>query len=297
VNTVLKLLDYLFFCRPILILAAWTVILLGASRHGSLQLTWLLAGYGCLLGAAFVINQLRDRESDLINNKLPHLAEGVVSESEARTLVWLLLIGGILFILRAGWEHFLSMTLLLAITTWAYNLPPLHLKKRFLAGPVTLGLTACLVFLQSTGFNLTAWEEMVAIFLSVTSICLLTELPDREGDRQTGRRTVAVVYGETATLRIAMLLMAVATVFTLVGEFYLLAFPALASTLLQLRLLVKRRRGTKAINLVIRVSLLLLGLAVAVAFLWFGLLILACYLVARKYYWYRFRRRYPSFTE
>jgi len=50
---VLKVLDYLFFCRPILILAAWTVILLGASRQGSQQMIWLLAGYGCLLGRLF----------------------------------------------------------------------------------------------------------------------------------------------------------------------------------------------------------------------------------------------------
>jgi len=297
VKMLLKFLDYLFFCRPILILAAWTVILLGASRQGFQQQAWLLAGYGCLLGTAFIINQLRDRESDRINNKLPHLAHGVVSEHEARTLTWLLLIGGVLFILRAGWEHILSMTLLLAITTWAYNLPPLRLKKRFLSGPVTLGLSACLVFLQSTGFSRVAWEELVAVFLSVTSICLLTELPDREGDRQTGRRTVAVVSGETVTLRITTLLMAAATLSAIAGEFYLLAFPAFASTLIQLRLLVKRRRDTKAINFAIRLSLLLLGVAVAVAFLWFGLLILACYLVARKYYWYRFRRRYPSFTE
>ena len=296
-KTVLKLLDYLFFCRPILILAAWTVILLGVSRPGSQQQPWLLAGYGCLLGAAFVFNQLRDQESDRINNKLPHLAEGVVSESEAATLTWLLLIGGILFILRAGWEDFLSMAILLLFLTWAYNLPPLRLKKRFLAGPVTMGLASCLVFLQSIDFNRVAWEELLAIFFSVTSICLLTELPDREGDQQTGRRTMAVVSGETITLRLTMLLMAAASLSALIGEFYLLLVPALASTLLQLRLLSKRRRDTKAINLVIRLSLLLLGLAVAVAFLWFGLLILACYLVARKYYWYRFRRRYPSFTE
>jgi len=217
----------------------------------------------------FVINQIRDQDSDRINNKLPHLAEGVVSEAEARTLSWLLLIGGILFILRAGWEHFLSMALLLLFLIWAYNLPPLRLKKRFLAGPFTIGLAACLVFLQSTGFNRFAWEELIALFLSVTSICLLTELPDRKGDQQTGRRTMAVVSGETATLRLSTSLMAAATLLALSGEFYLLLIPALVSTLLQLRLLSKRQRDTKAINLVIKLPLLLLGLSVAVLF--FGL--------------------------
>ncbi|MBL7032653.1 MAG: UbiA family prenyltransferase [Candidatus Delongbacteria bacterium] len=296
-KSVMKALDYFFFCRPILILAAWTVILLGAVRHRNLSLVWLLIAYSCLLGAAFILNQLRDLESDRINDKLPHLSRGVIQTGEARTLAWLLLSGALLFSLRAGLYHFAGMLLFLLITTWAYNQAPLRLKERFLAGPASLGVAAVLLFLQGNGFRYVEWPDLAAIWLAVTSICLLTEIPDREGDRQTGRRTVAVVSGVSVTLGLATALMGASSLFAWWGHFHHLALPAVCSTLLQLRLLTRRHCQTGEVNLAVRLSLLLLGLTVAVAFHWFGLLILACYLVARKYYWQRFRRHYPSFTE
>ncbi len=296
-NAILRGLDYFTFCRPVLILTAWTVLLLGATRGMNPQLAWLLAGYTCLLGAAFIVNQLRDLAGDRINAKLPHLAQGVVSSGEARLMTGLLLTGALLFTLRAGLYHVLGLLVFLIITAWAYNFPPLRLKERLLLGPLALALAAALLFQQGSDFAGHAWLETLAMALSVLSISLLTEIPDCAGDRATGRRTLAVVAGDHFTLRLSTVLMAAAALLALMAGFHLLALPTLFSLLLQLRLALKRRVEVRAVNLAVRLSLLLLGLAVAVAFLWFGLLILTCYLLLRYYYRQRFRRRYPSFTE
>ncbi|HTY08845.1 MAG TPA: hypothetical protein VMF29_06745, partial [Candidatus Edwardsbacteria bacterium] len=81
-------LDYLFVLRPILLVPAWTMLLVGHYQGSAThRMTWRLPGrlwlalglYSGLMGAVYIVNQIFDVETDRLNRKLFLVADGFVS--------------------------------------------------------------------------------------------------------------------------------------------------------------------------------------------------------------------------
>ena len=81
-------LDSVAVLRPTLLFPVWTLVLLGY-HHGStmpeaptasqpLRLWTTLCLYALLIGPVYIVNQITDRETDAVNNKLYLVARGYV---------------------------------------------------------------------------------------------------------------------------------------------------------------------------------------------------------------------------
>jgi 4-hydroxybenzoate polyprenyltransferase len=101
----------------------------------------------------------------------------------------------------------------------AYSAPPLRLKDRPLAGlfanAYAFGALIPLAATREISFDssyLPAWSLAAYFTLAVAGVHILTTLPDREGDRATGKKTVAgVMSGKMAKL-LALLFIAASAV-------------------------------------------------------------------------------------
>ncbi len=297
-----KLLDHLFLLRPVLMPPLWTILLLGYyqgrenfNRVGPLGRTFLFSTF--LVGAIYILNQLRDVESDRVNRKLFLLTEGLVSSHSA----WAEAI--ILFLLACFGAFRISSLLgfvfLLAIILGiAYSLPPFSLKDRpwggLLANMFGHGLLAFsfgwLTVSSILGLKLLRYS--LPYGLAVGAIYLHTTLPDREGDRIMGKRTLGVLWGRRKVVLLSTLFVLLAAG----GSYLNRDLPLLASSLIVLPFFVRANFGSGLGGVVraTKASILVLSGVASLLFPWYLLLLMGGYIGSRLYYRRRFGLAYPS---
>jgi len=205
--------DYLFVMRPLILIPAWSFYLLGA-ENGRRQATvadtsrFLGAppefyyGFGCLtaiLIAAYLINQVFDQESDRRNQKGFYLTQGIFT---VRTVLMMAFFA----FLFASWcyrfvDSAQKLPLVLAlILSMLYSMPPLRLVARpfvdLLANAVGYGGVAFVAGYGSYNESLST-----AVLLATPYICLVgatflfTAILDVDGDRASGKVTTSVLIG------------------------------------------------------------------------------------------------------
>ncbi|MCI0595150.1 MAG: UbiA family prenyltransferase [candidate division Zixibacteria bacterium] len=295
-----KLLDYFFATRPVLFMPVWTVALLGAGQAAGHRISGevassLLFATACLFGAVYLVNQIFDRESDLINDKGFFLSRGIVSVPEAAVLaVGLNMAALAVAFLSSGYAFALFVGIV--ILGIIYSAPPFRLKDRaWPALSANMLAHGSIVYLVGAGWSENLeWSHLLRslpYFFAVGAIYLNTTLLDVEGDKQAGKKTVTVVYGERFAQGMALVfvLLAIGTaVYTRDFDFLLPAILALPFFALALdRKSVKYSVwGTKA-------ALVLLSLSAALYFWWYVLILTAGFLAVRIYYKRRFGMVYP----
>ena len=296
----IKLLDYFFATRPVLFMPVWTVALLGAGpatghrlSHGSAG--GLLFATACLFGAVYLVNQIFDRACDRINNKGFFLSRGIVSVPEAVILaIGLALAALAVAILVSGYAFVLFIAIIfLGII---YSAPPFRLKDR--AWPALLAnMQAHGIIVYLVG---AVWEEELELphlihslpyFFAVGAIYLNTTLPDVEGDRPVGKKTVAVVYGEKLAQILALVFVLVAIGIAVYTRDYDFLLPAIAS--LPLFALALDRKSITFSVWATKAALVLLSLSAALYYYWYVLILAAGFLAVRVYYKHRFGMVYP----
>lgn len=293
----LVLLDYLFLARPVLVAVVWIFPLLGArGADDALRLALLLGEVAGLAGAAFVHNQLHDRESDRVNGKCEALARGLVTERGARIWLLLLLAGGLACAAGLGPAHLAAALGFFLLAAVGYNLPPLRAKDHpgrslALAAPAYALLALQGASLREGFAAGPALAEALPLVAAGLSLSLLATVPDLPGDRQAGKRTWAVVHGEASTWRAATLLMAGAALGALGLGDVQVGVPALLAAAWMA--LAARRPKRDAVS-VLRGVAALQALALAASWPRVCLAVLAFLLLARIYYQRRFQLDYPS---
>jgi 4-hydroxybenzoate polyprenyltransferase len=216
----LRLGDYVFVMRPLILIPAWSFYLLGAAA-GERRSTWMsvpapfLYGFACLsaiLVTAYLLNQVFDQESDRRNRKGHYLTLGIFS---VRTVV---LMAVVAFLLASYFFRSVSaaqrIPLVLALVlSLAYSLPPLRLVARpfvdLLSNAVGYGGVAFVTGFASFDASIRdAVLLALPYFLLVGATFLHTTILDVDGDRDSGKITTSVVIGERRSAVLACVLAA-----------------------------------------------------------------------------------------
>jgi 4-hydroxybenzoate polyprenyltransferase len=299
----LKYLDYIFLMRPVLMPPVWTILLLGHARSAQLSgethlpgLSLLLATF--LVGGVYVLNQIFDMESDRLNQKLFFLAKGYISKRSAIVetifLNMLSVIPAFIISLELGLFFLLGM-----IFGFVYSAPPFSFKNRPFGGLILNALAhGNLAFLIGWIMNRSLSMESLLFSLpymsAVAAIYLNTTIPDMEGDRKTGKTTLAVRWGKEKVVVLSCYLVAVAIALSfLVRDIPFLIASSLSFPFFVYSALSKSERG---IALATKVPILLLSIAAGIFYPWYFAILILGFVGTRFYYKARFNLDYPTLT-
>jgi 4-hydroxybenzoate polyprenyltransferase len=182
--------------------------LTGASFAGSLttgMVNFSLWGgaalWICATMSVYILNGVMDVEEDRINGSSRPVASGKLSVTQAAWvtagLAVLSVVGGFALGGLMGW----SVIVLLALG-WLYSGPPLYLK-RSPTGWAILGIMVALITYNAGRITNESVGDVLAflVFAAVMALWLgivsqMKDLSDIEGDKQAGRRSGPVVWGE-----------------------------------------------------------------------------------------------------
>jgi chlorophyll synthase len=278
----------------------WTVALLGAGQAAGHRISGNVAGglffaTACLFGAVYLVNQIFDRESDRINNKGFFLSREILSVPEAAVLAAGLNLAALaVSLLVSGYAFVLFVVIV--ILGIIYSAPPFRLKDRAWAALLANMLAhGSIVYLIGAGWNENLeWRHLIKslpYFFAVGAIYLNTTLPDVEGDRQAGKRTIAVAYGHRFAQGLALIFVLTAAGIAVYKRDFDFLLPAIL--VLPLFALALDRKSVRYSVWATKGALVLLSLAAALYFWWYALILAVGFLAARSYYKRRFGMAYP----
>jgi 4-hydroxybenzoate polyprenyltransferase len=315
----LRLGDYLFVMRPLILIPAWSFYLIGAEtgrRQAAVADTTGFFGappvfyYGlcCLtavLIAGYLINQVFDRESDRRNQKGFYLTQGIFS---VRTVLMMAFFG----FLVASWAYRfvdsgqrLPLVLALVLSMF-YSMPPLRLVARpfvdLLANAAGYGGLAFVA-----GYAAYHDSQTTAMLLATPYVCLVgatflfTTILDVDGDKDSGKITTSVVIGVKPSALVACILTAIGWFPALLVSWRLYS-DRLAVIILSACLVVFvvaairtiKSGGTRASSNAVQVATVLITVPALIVRPEYALLLVPILLAARLYYRARFGIRYPG---
>lgn len=308
----IKMFDYIFVIRPTLLFPVWTVYLGGhaaqsqfgqsisrISWQGLWNFDYLLGGMllTFCMGAAFVLNQLSDVQSDHYNNKLYLIAHGDIGRNEAIIESLILTLPALLlgFLLKVSFG--IALTCCVLVAGILYSCRPFLFKDHPHAGFLCNGAGALVVFIAGWlirgDSELMMWLHVLPYVFALWSLFFFTTLPDREGDRKAGKITVGVKYGVHFCINCALFFNVATIVTAYVLKNYYILIPALLTLPLFIHTAIRRRledgvRTTKF-------GLLCVALAFCYRFPGFLLLLVLVFFASKWYYKKRFGINYPSF--
>ena len=306
-------LDLFFLLRPTVLIPVWTILLMAyittvplvPFRNNTPPPHYLLMMilFTLLLGAIYVVNQVVDKKSDSINNKLFILPQGLVSAPIA------LLFAGLLTTvsLYGVFTHFSVEIGTIFVVAMAlgilYNSAPFNLRSRPIGGLIAnvLGhgvltyFVGWIILYQPNSSR----EYGYGLFLALASgfangaVYLTSTIPDIKGDAMVNKKTFSVVFGVNRTSYVAFIfvLLSLAFSFFLSYNSWVFIVPALLSSLLFYRLL--RNPGVKSSSTFV-LPVALLGLFVAVFVPLYSGVVIVVVAMSRVYYKKRFNYTYPS---
>ena len=297
----MRIVDFFFALRPLVLVPAWSFFLLGlgAARQGAPEAPFPVARLGCftlVMAAAHLVNQVVDRESDLLNGKAFFLQRGIFAPRHYVLAAALLLgagIGG------AVWLHAAPAWIAAAAGLGlAYSVPPLRLAARPGADVAAnaAGYGGIAVALGAGGMS-AAWGPrlpwlVASSALAVATVFLHTTLLDLDGDRCTGKRTAGVAWGASAARRLAAGFALAALLGALLSRWWLPVAAAAALAALAVGGAVLPARVPSR-RLCVGASALYAGAAGA-AWMPFLPALVVLALLTRAYYRRRFQLVYPA---
>jgi 4-hydroxybenzoate polyprenyltransferase len=279
----------------------WTILLLGHHRSAVLfgesnlpGLILLLVTF--LVGAVYLLNQIYDVESDRINKKLFFLAEGHISKKNA---IFQTIFLNLISIIPA---YFISLNLGLLFTFGFllglfYSAPPFSFKGRPVGGFLCNILAhGNLTFLGGWAMNQTLSAKSILFSLpymfAVGVVYLNTTVPDMEGDKRSGKATLAVKWGKEKIVILAFILVLLATSLS----FFIKDIPFFIASAFSLPFFLFSALTKKNSDIVLATKLSILFLSIAAGFFypWYFAILILGFLGTRLYYKARFNYDYPT---
>ncbi len=301
----MRVADWFFAARPLLHIPGWSIFLVALHYHHQLALQhfdWrdgaMIFALSLLAAGGFYLNQVTDLESDRINRKCFFLPFGIfqrVHFGAAFVVCSVVAIGLTAITSAVG----LLIAIQLFVLMYLYSAYPFRWKDRMLGGLFVnaygngfLVAMAVMPELRIDNAGLLGWDNPFYFLFAVGGTYVLTTIPDREGDRLTGKGTLSVRLGQnTSLLAAAALFLFAARVAYTDGRMPLTAIAFIAAALSLVALVVSRRAW---LMLAIKAPILALALLAG----WFypeylGFLVVLVF-AARLYYRKRFGMSYPQ---
>lgn len=316
-----KILDFFFLMRPTLMIPVWTISLLGARsalwRERGInpvtidRLPWLtftasdlnivamLLLSGLLVGAAYVLNQIYDVDTDQANRKLFLISEGHVSKQQAWYLYFIATAIAILGAFIVNWQ----LGVLFVVGAWfgvQYSHPKFNLRqntyKSFRNNAVGIGTLAFLFgWVMYLNFDIEGIIKSIPYFLAVGAVYLNTTLPDIPGDVASGKKTYGSEWGIQKSQNVAIYMLVAGLILSVMIADYAFTLTALFSLPF---FAVARVKGSVASStLASKVAILSLSVFALLFFPIYALFLLFVIFLSRIYYSRRFGMNYPSFAE
>ncbi|MEE9269299.1 MAG: UbiA family prenyltransferase [Candidatus Krumholzibacteria bacterium] len=302
-TAILRLCDYLFVLRPLILIPAWSFYLIGAAQGRTPEAGWSMGfpsppvflSLTTILITAYLLNQVFDRESDEKNDKCFYLARRIF---HARTLIILaiasFLIASTFFKQVQGTRRALLLGALLL--SLFYSLPPLRLCARpfvdMLANAAGYG---GLAYILGYGIYQPVLDTVAAaspFVLLVAATFLHTAILDVEGDRDTGKTSTAVFLGGVASRRLAAVLhlsAVIAAILTHNGTALIIT-----GVLAPMNAYAIVRAGRETSAILVQVNTAVVAVAAVASWPAYALLVAPIVLLSRFYYKKRFGIIYPG---
>ena len=303
----MKLLDYIFAARPMLLLPVWSIFLVALHYHHELAektFSWpdllILSCLTILTAGAYYINQVFDIESDKLNSKLGFLQKRLVS---AGMLMAMYIIFSVLALSAAV---FISTTLFiiflqLLLLSFVYSAPPFRLKDRAVSGlfanAYSFGFLipiSVMPLITQHSAGLMGWDNPFYFFLSVMGVHILTTIPDIKGDKAAGKKTIGLILPLRVALLSAFMSFGGAALVAHYSNFLPLMIIAVISATLALTALVST--NLQIILAAAKIPILLLTLLAGYFYPIYFLFVVALLFLTRAYYKKRFNVVYPGLT-
>ncbi len=213
-----KIADWIAFWRPLLLIPIWTPAALGFWSGGGNQGTkgfWSLILETTLMGIGiYGLNQIYDREGDRLNQKHLPLAENLISLTLAKISTFAALAGTVVFTL--GRNTLIGILVFVGLLLGvAYSVPPIRLKDRGIWAVIANSLGhGFLIYIlgfawaaekSGTPWNWIVFARALSYAVAFGAVYLFTTVPDSEGDRKVGKKTLAVVLGARKTMALGLI--------------------------------------------------------------------------------------------
>ena len=311
-------LDIVFLLRPTLFFSVWVMVVIGmASAQMHLvdhplwitELSWMtflvFAGLTLVSSSAFILNQIADKESDTVNQKL-FLVGKHISAERSQSIAKILLISGIVISIIGNWFTAIFVGCIYLVWGILYNQKPFYWKKKPILGWLANSIVG--VFLFSIGWSLIMknhtgnglvtldmylFKYMLPYLLCFSSVALLTTIPDMKGDAETGDKTFPVVFGKTPTMILSLILICAAFIVALNQGDPLASTATLVS--IPFFLFTAIRRKDRDVLRSIRYPIFILNFFTLSVYPWLFLPLAITYYLSKYYYWHRFDLHYPTF--
>lgn len=314
-NQWIKYLDYIFVSRPILFFPGWATMLAGhlVSQHkvtsiqfsleglqpelGNASLYWGMIAFSLAMGGSFILNQIRDVNSDTENNKLFLLGDGHIPIKHGYVESILFIIASLIISLQISFLLFLVNASFILLTGYLYNFPPFGFKDKPIAGLVANMLMGWLAFaagwVLSSELNVSLLYYSLAYLFFNTSLYFLTTLPDMKGDASSEKVTFPIRYGFRTTIGFSLILFALAILSSIIAGDQLILIVLILSIVFMINLII--RRNIAAAILAIKMSIFSFCIILSIKLPIFFVVLAALFFLTRFYYKRRFHFDYPNF--
>jgi 4-hydroxybenzoate polyprenyltransferase len=254
-----------------------------------------IACLSCVMASVYVLNQMKDIQTDLANNKLFLLSEGIIAVKQAGWEAGFFAVSGLVLGFLITIQLGITLIILFLLSGWLYNFPPFEWKNRPLMGLLVNGIGGWIIY--TIGWKAAGGAEWVSLrsmayALAGVSVFLNTTLPDMAGDEKTGKITFVLRYGVGKTAIWALILEAAAVVLALITRDWLLFIPGIISLPLFIR--AAGRRTVKEVIRATKYAISALVIAVCIVFPLYTLVVLFIFFLTKWYYRKRFHFNYPN---
>ena len=320
----LRLLDFIFVSRPIILIPLWIFLFLGFYRgaqnqgiaiNGFLMLFkgefafntngingflpvpifYITFIYTILMGGVYILNQIYDLETDKINDKIYFLPRGILTVHQAtiEMLILFLLVSLMSSVLK--WSIFLliALSLLLGIL---YSAKPFKFKGRpfidLLSNSLGYGFLAFSIgWLTIAPYYSKIYLYSLPYILSIAAVYINITIVDFEGDKASGDCTIVVFLGK----KISSWLSVIIIIITFIISYYLVDYPILLVSGVVLPFFINAAIKQKRKDFLFssQIAPLLLGILIALIIPFLFLLFGIVFLATRWYYRRRFNIIYP----
>jgi 1,4-dihydroxy-2-naphthoate octaprenyltransferase len=320
---ILKFLDYIFVLRPTSFFSVWTIFLAGffvqnkfgvaatptmstsaLANGGQSDFLWVGLFLTLLIGAIFILNQIKDRSHEAGGDKPALIGQEHLTPKlaffEAVILIVAAVAFGFFFSVNMG-IVFLVILIFLGIL---YNFKPFAWKDKPILGLVANILFVFLLFNGGWIINGTPHPDMVLYAIpylcAAAAVYLYSTLPTSKEDGQAEKVTFGVKYGFKMTVYVGCILISVSLISAYRLSDELIFYPAFFSLPFFVWTAVKLRM--EDVYRAISFPIMLLTLTTCIKYkieinsLVYFFIIVGLYFLCKAYYRFRFGMDYPRLS-